>query len=126
MMGPFKHKIDDGLEIRKVCDTKKWKQKLSKLNNILSQNFQAAFECLLSLLGTCQAQLDLNEFLDHIESGFRDDYDVKFLAFQILMRVIQQSPQTLATKMEKFIEHFKAVLNARVKVRNFFFNLFSN
>ena len=42
------------------------------------------------------------------------------------MRVIQQSPQTLATKMEKFIEHFKAVLNARVKVRNFFFNLFSN
>ena len=59
--------------------------------------------------------------MDHIESGFRDDYDVKFLAFQILMRVIQQSPQTLATKMEKFIEHFKAVLNARVKVRNFFF-----
>ena len=93
------------------------------MKKILSQNFQAAFECLLSLLGTCQAQLDLNEFLDHIESGFRDDYDVKFLAFQILMRVIQQSPQTLATKMEKFIEHFKAVLNARVKVRNFFFLL---
>jgi cullin-associated NEDD8-dissociated protein 1 len=92
MMGPFKHKVDDGLEIRK-----------------------ATFECLYSLLDTCQAELDLSEFLDHVENGFKDEYDVKILAFLIILRIVSTFPAALATKIEKFVDGFKTVLTHRVK-----------
>ena len=53
-MGPFKHTVDDGLDLRK-----------------------AAFECMYTLLETCLDQLDVFEFLNHIEDGLRDHYDIK-------------------------------------------------
>ncbi|XP_008485639.1 cullin-associated NEDD8-dissociated protein 1, partial [Diaphorina citri] len=45
-MGPFKHTVDDGLDIRK-----------------------AAFECMYTLLDTCLDRVDMFEFLNHLESG---------------------------------------------------------
>ena len=53
-MGPFKHTVDDGLDLRK-----------------------AAFECMYTLLETCLDRLDVFEFLNHMEDGLRDHYDIK-------------------------------------------------
>ena len=53
-MGPFKHTVDDGLDLRK-----------------------AAFECMYTLLETCLDRLDIFEFLNHVEDGLRDHYDIK-------------------------------------------------
>ena len=53
-MGPFKHTVDDGLDLRK-----------------------AAFECMYTLLETCLDRLDVFEFLNHVEDGLRDHYDIK-------------------------------------------------
>ena len=47
-MGPFKHTVDDGLDLRK-----------------------AAFECMYTLLDTCLDKLDLFEFLNHVEDGLK-------------------------------------------------------
>lgn len=47
-LGPFKHKIDDGLELRK-----------------------AAFECMDVLLDACADRLDYHAFLKHLESGLK-------------------------------------------------------
>lgn len=47
-LGPFKHKIDDGLELRK-----------------------AAFECMDVLLDNCVDCLDFQAFISHIESGLK-------------------------------------------------------
>ena len=47
-LGPFKHKIDDGLELRK-----------------------AAFECMDVLLDNCVDRLDFQAFISHIESGLK-------------------------------------------------------
>ena len=47
-LGPFKHKIDDGLELRK-----------------------AAFECMDVLLDACPGRLDYHAFLAHLESGLK-------------------------------------------------------
>lgn len=55
-MGPFKHTVDDGLDLRK-----------------------AAFECMYTLLETCLDRLDIFEFLNHVEDGLRDHYDIKVL-----------------------------------------------
>ena len=53
-MGPFKHTVDDGLDLRK-----------------------AAFECMYTLLETCLDRLDIFEFLSHVEDGLKDHYDIK-------------------------------------------------
>lgn len=53
-MGPFKHTVDDGLDVRK-----------------------AAFECMYSLLEGCLGQLVICEFLNHVEDGLKDHYDIR-------------------------------------------------
>ena len=53
-MGPFKHTVDDGLDVRK-----------------------AAFECMYSLLESRLGQLDVCEFLNHVEDGLKDHYDIR-------------------------------------------------
>ncbi|CBY17954.1 unnamed protein product [Oikopleura dioica] len=92
MMGPFKHTIDDGLEIRK-----------------------ATFECLYSLLDSCHDEVDLDILLNNVENGYDDDYDVKLLTYLILLRIIQQSPSSISSRVVKFCEHTKKILNLRVK-----------
>lgn len=53
-MGPFKHTVDDGLDLRK-----------------------AAFECMYTLLDSCLDALDVLQFLDHVEEGLKDHYDIR-------------------------------------------------
>lgn len=50
-MGPFKHTVDDGLDLRK-----------------------AAFECMYTLLDSCLDRLDVFEFLNHIELGLKGKF----------------------------------------------------
>ena len=38
---------------------------------------QAAFECMYTLLDSCLDRLDIFEFLNHLEDGLKDHYDVK-------------------------------------------------
>lgn len=47
-LGPFKHKIDDGLELRK-----------------------AAFECMDVLLERCKDRINMPEFITHLEQGLQ-------------------------------------------------------
>ena len=61
-MGPFKHEVDDGLDLRK-----------------------AAFECMYTLLDTCIDRLDIYEFLSHVQDGLKDHYDIKVLNFKLMI-----------------------------------------
>lgn len=47
-LGPFKHKIDDGLELRK-----------------------AAFECMDVLLERCKDRINMGQFITHLEQGLQ-------------------------------------------------------
>ena len=53
-LGPFKHTVDDGLELRK-----------------------AAFECMDTLLVHLADTLDISDFVLHLADGLRDDHDIK-------------------------------------------------
>ncbi|KAF3859706.1 hypothetical protein F7725_022105, partial [Dissostichus mawsoni] len=64
-MGPFKHTVDDGLDLRK-----------------------AAFECMYTLLDSCLDRLDIFTFLNHVEDGLKDHYDIKMLTFLMLAPVV--------------------------------------
>ena len=67
-MGPFKHEVDDGLDLRK-----------------------AAFECMYTLLDTCVDRLDIFEFLSHVQDGLKDHYDIKVRTKLIFLLLIDTS-----------------------------------
>lgn len=68
-MGPFKHTVDDGLDIRK-----------------------AAYECMYTLLDSCLEKVDIFEFIHHVETGLKDHYDIKMLTYLMVARLSQICP----------------------------------
>ncbi|KAI0668620.1 ARM repeat-containing protein [Trametes maxima] len=77
-MGPWTHKVDDGLEARKT-----------------------AYETLYTLLDTCLSRLDLHEFLNHVTAGLADDSDeVKVICHMMLFRLAQVAPTATAQRLD--------------------------
>ncbi|KAA1468316.1 TIP120-domain-containing protein [Dentipellis sp. KUC8613] len=73
-MGPWQHKVDDGLEARKT-----------------------AYETLYTLLDTCLTKIDLNEFLAHVLVGLADPSDeIKVICHMMLFRLSQIAPTAVA------------------------------
>jgi len=77
-MGPFKHTVDDGLDIRK-----------------------AAFECMYTLLEQGLDRVDIMQFLDHVQAGLRDHYDIKMLTYLMTARLAHLCPS--AVLQSKFL-----------------------
>jgi len=94
-MGPFKHEVDDGLDLRK-----------------------AAFECMYTLLDTCVDRLDVFEFLSHVQDGLKDHYDIKMLTYLMVARVAQLCPGAVLTKLDKLVEPLKLTVTTKVKANS--------
>ncbi|XP_027495949.1 cullin-associated NEDD8-dissociated protein 1-like isoform X2 [Corapipo altera] len=91
-MGPFKHTVDDGLDVRK-----------------------AAFECMYTLLESCLDQLDIYEYLNHVEDGLKDHYDIRMLTFIMLARLSVLCPSAVLQRLERLIEPLRATCSTKVK-----------
>ncbi|XP_074862145.1 cullin-associated NEDD8-dissociated protein 1-like [Carettochelys insculpta] len=91
-MGPFKHTVDDGLDVRK-----------------------AAFECMYSLLESCLDRLDIYEYLNHVEDGLKDHYDIRMLTFIMLARLSTLCPSAVLQRLERLIEPLRATCSTKVK-----------
>lgn len=71
-MGPFKHTVDDGLDIRK-----------------------AAFECMYTLLEQGLDRVDVMQFLEHVQAGLKDHYDIKMLTYLMTARLATLCPNAV-------------------------------
>lgn len=91
-IGPFKHTVDDGLDIRK-----------------------SAFECMYTLLDTCLDQLDIFTFLNYLEQGLKDHYDIKMLSYLMLIRLAQLTPNAVFQRLDALVEPLKATCSVKVK-----------
>ncbi|XP_078139725.1 cullin-associated NEDD8-dissociated protein 2 [Centroberyx gerrardi] len=91
-MGPFKHTVDDGLDVRK-----------------------AAFECMYTLLDSCLDGLDVLLFLDHVEEGLKDHYDIRMLTFLMLARLASLCPGAVLQRLDRLVEPLKATCTTKVK-----------
>lgn len=91
-MGPFKHTVDDGLDMRK-----------------------AAFECMYTLLDSCLEGLDVLLFLDHVEEGLKDHYDIRMLTFLMLTRLASLCPAGVLQRIDRLVEPLKATCTTKVK-----------
>merc|ERR1712038_165942 len=94
-MGPFKHEVDDGLDLRK-----------------------AAFECMYTLLDTCVDRLDIFEFLSHVQDGLKDHYDIKMLTYLMVARVSQLCPGAVHQKLDRLVEPLKLTVTTKVKANS--------
>ncbi|KAJ6416266.1 hypothetical protein OIU84_004968 [Salix udensis] len=95
-LGPFKHIVDDGLELRK-----------------------AAFECVDTLLDGCLDQVNPSSFIvPYLKSGLDDHYDVKMPCHLILTKLADKCPSAVLAVLDSLVEplqktiHFKPKLDA--------------
>jgi cullin-associated NEDD8-dissociated protein 1 len=91
-LGPFKHKVDDGLPLRK-----------------------AAFSCMDTLLDTLASRVAVGAFLPLLVESLGDHDDVQMLAHQILSKLCKISPgaisgaaDALLVPLDKIFSKFKA------------------
>jgi len=91
-LGPFKHKVDSGIELR-----------------------QAAFECMYTLLDTCLTRLDLQELISQLVSGLQDEYDIQMLNHLILIRLAKIAGTALSGGIEQLVEPLKTCVTAVAK-----------
>tara|TARA_B110001452_G_scaffold18888_1_gene15310 strand:+ start:241 stop:3870 length:3630 start_codon:yes stop_codon:yes gene_type:complete len=93
-LGPFKHQVDDGLELRK-----------------------AGFETMDTLLDGCPDRLELPQFLVHLTDGLKDDHDIKLLC-HIMLRKLAAAPGSAAVvvaSLEAIVEPLRSTICATLK-----------
>ncbi|KAM0040565.1 putative TATA-binding protein interacting (TIP20) [Helianthus debilis subsp. tardiflorus] len=92
-LGPFKHTVDDGLELRK-----------------------AAFECVDTLLDTCLDQLNPSSFIvPYLKSGLADHYDVKMPCHLILSKLADKCPSAVLAVLDSLVEPLQKTVNFKPK-----------
>lgn len=92
-LGPFKHKVDDGLPLRK-----------------------AAFTCMATILDMLIAKVDLNAFFEPLKNGLGDVNDVQMLCHQILVKMSVSVPSVVGGAFDNFLKAaLEKTLNKKIK-----------
>ncbi|XP_071725473.1 cullin-associated NEDD8-dissociated protein 1-like [Rutidosis leptorrhynchoides] len=92
-LGPFKHTVDDGLELRK-----------------------AAFECVDTLLDNCLDQLNPSSFIvPYLKSGLDDHYDVKMPCHLILSKLADKCPSAILAVLDSLVDPLQKTVTFRPK-----------
>ncbi|ROT38987.1 TATA-binding protein interacting [Sodiomyces alkalinus F11] len=104
-MGPFKHKVDDGLEVRKL-----------KLKNAdFTSNTQSAYEMLYALMDTAYSRINKMELFDRVIAGLRDDNDIRSLCNLMLSKLVKIDPDETTRRLNGIAEAFRGVLSTKLK-----------
>ncbi|GAA5941561.1 uncharacterized protein JCM15063_001621 [Sporobolomyces koalae] len=91
-MGPFKHKVDDGLDIRK-----------------------AAYECMHSIFETCFQEIDVEPFLARVLAGLNDEEEIKKICYILIVKLAQASPDIVAIHLDETVPPFTEPFNFVMK-----------
>ncbi|KAK2767024.1 hypothetical protein FQN54_006341 [Arachnomyces sp. PD_36] len=91
-MGPFKHKVDDGLELRK-----------------------SAYETLYACLDYGFSKINTSEFFDRILAGVADEQDIRIICNLMTSKLITLSPEETQRRLDSLSEKYRAVLAFKPK-----------
>ncbi|CAJ2507150.1 Uu.00g083360.m01.CDS01 [Anthostomella pinea] len=91
-MGPFKHTVDDGLEVRK-----------------------SAYETLYALMETAFSRISTLEFYDRIVAGLGDDNDIRSLCNLMLSKLIVIDPEETTRRLDTIAECYRRTLSTKLK-----------
>ncbi|PLB47544.1 TATA-binding protein-interacting protein [Aspergillus steynii IBT 23096] len=91
-MGPFKHKVDDGLELRK-----------------------SAYETLYASLDTAFSLTHVSEFFDRILAGIDDEQDIRTISNFMTSKLITLAPEETQRYLDALSERYSTVLSFKPK-----------
>lgn len=91
-LGPFKHKVDDGLPLRK-----------------------AAYTCIDTLLDVLPQLVDISLLLPHLKRGLGDQDDIQLLSHQILIKICRVQPGSVVGALDTLLEPIDKTLSKKVK-----------
>ncbi|KAK4250305.1 armadillo-type protein [Corynascus novoguineensis] len=91
-MGPFKHIIDDGLEVRK-----------------------AAYETLYALMETAFSRVSIIDLYDRIVAGLSDDNDIRALCNLMVSKLVYLDPDETVRRLDSIAEGFRKTLSHKLK-----------
>ncbi|KAI9799873.1 MAG: hypothetical protein M1833_003795 [Piccolia ochrophora] len=91
-MGPFKHKVDDGLELRK-----------------------SAYETLYVLMEAAFTRMNVVELFDRVIAGLEDEHDVRVLCSVMLTKLILLDPEETTRRLDAISESFRSILSFKPK-----------
>ncbi|KAK0720538.1 armadillo-type protein [Lasiosphaeris hirsuta] len=91
-MGPFKHIIDDGLEVRK-----------------------AAYETLYALMETAFSRISIIDLYDRIIAGLSDDNDIRSLCNLMVSKLVYMDPDETSRRLDTIAEAFRKTLSHKLK-----------
>lgn len=109
-MGPFKHKVDDGLEIRKVSTPVHTVRALKRLTRP-----QSAYETLYALLESAFHRINLHDFYDRVVAGIGDEHDIRILCNLMLTKLMALAPDETHRHLDAIAERFRTVLATKPK-----------
>ncbi|QPC79218.1 hypothetical protein HYE68_009970 [Fusarium pseudograminearum] len=92
MMGPFKHTVDDGLEVRK-----------------------SAYETLYALMETAFSRINNIDFYDRVVAGLKDDNDIRQLCNLMVTKLIAIDPDETTRRLNSIAEAYRSVLSVKLK-----------
>ncbi|XEV06153.1 hypothetical protein FSHL1_011440 [Fusarium sambucinum] len=92
MMGPFKHTVDDGLEVRK-----------------------SAYETLYALMETAFSRINNIDFYDRVVAGLKDDNDIRQFCNLMVTKLIAIDPDETTRRLNSIAEAYRSVLSVKLK-----------
>ncbi|KAK0619764.1 armadillo-type protein [Immersiella caudata] len=91
-MGPFKHIIDDGLDVRK-----------------------AAYETLYALMETAFSRISTIDLYDRIVAGLSDDNDIRSLCNLMVSKLAYIDPDETSRRLDSMADAFRKTLSTKLK-----------
>ncbi|EEY20419.1 cullin-associated NEDD8-dissociated protein [Verticillium alfalfae VaMs.102] len=91
-MGPFKHYVDDGIEVRK-----------------------SAYEMLYALMETAYARINKLDLYDRIIAGLKDDNDIRALCNLMVTKLVVMDPEETTRRLDALAEAYRGVLATKLK-----------
>ena len=92
MLGPFKHTVDDGLEVRK-----------------------SAYETLYALMETAFTRINNIDFYDRVVAGLKDDNDIRQLCNLMVSKLIVIDPDETVRRLDAIADAYRSVLSHKLK-----------
>ncbi|KAF3384610.1 hypothetical protein F1880_003024 [Penicillium rolfsii] len=91
-MGPFKHKVDDGLDLRK-----------------------SAYETLYASLDTTFARSHTSEIFDRVIAGVEDEQDIRAISNLMISKLVTIAPEETERRLDALSERYTTVLSFKPK-----------